>query len=159
MSVRMAKSHRQFVCSACGGIQARWLGKCPECGEWNTLAERVIENVAEDLHRPLVIDPDSDLGPGAAPVPLDEIQLDATRRWSTGLSEFDRVLGGGLVAGSAVLLGGDPGVGKSTLVLQAAQAMAAQGRKTIYVTSEESPGQVRLRSERLSAGFGRGKGF
>lgn len=141
----MGKAHRRFVCSACGGVQARWAGKCPDCGEWNTLNERVIEPVAEDLHRPELIEA------SAAPVPLDEIALDATHRWNTRLSEFDRVLGGGLVAGSAVLLGGDPGIGKSTLALQVARSLAADGRKTLYVTSEESPGQVRLRAERLRA--------
>lgn len=139
----MARTHRQFVCSACGGSQSRWAGKCPDCGEWNTLEERVLEAVAEDLHRPALIDAPT------KPTPLSEITTDAAVRWGTGLSEFDRVLGGGLVAGSAVLIGGDPGVGKSTLALQVARTLAVSGRATLYVTSEESPGQVRLRAERL----------
>lgn len=146
----MAKSHRQYVCSACGGAQLRWAGKCPDCGEWNSLAERVIEDVAPDLHRPPVGDADAASGTAsAAPRPLHEIPLDESVRWTSGIGEFDRVLGGGLVAGSAVLLGGDPGIGKSTLALQVAHALAARGRRTIYVTSEESAGQVRLRAERL----------
>ena len=127
------------------------MGKCPDCGEWNSLSEQVIRDFAEDRHRPLVARVDED-----APlvVPVSEIQPDASTRWTSGLSEFDRVLGGGIVPGSAVLIGGDPGIGKSTLLLQAGQAMAASGRKTLYVTSEESLGQVRLRADRLSASCG-----
>jgi len=141
----MPRTLRQFVCSACGGTQPRWAGKCPDCGEWNTLQERVLEHLAPDLHRPVT----EAAAASAAPLPLDDIPLDRTIRWNTGLGEFDRVLGGGLVAGSAVLLGGDPGIGKSTLVLQVAHALAAAGRRTLYITSEESPAQVRLRAERL----------
>jgi len=144
----MSKSHVRFVCSHCGAFQPKWMGKCPDCGEWNSLSEQVIRDVAEDRHRPLVARGDDD-----APlvVPVSEIQPDASTRWTSGLSEFDRVLGGGIVPGSAVLIGGDPGIGKSTLLLQAGQAMARLGRKTLYVTSEESLGQVRLRADRLSA--------
>ena len=152
----MSRSHRQFVCSACAGVQARWMGKCPDCGEWNTLSERIIENVADDLHRPAIAPVSDEHGGGAAPVPLSQVAPDATRRWRTGLSEFDRVLGGGLVAGSAVLLGGDPGIGKSTLALQVAHCLAADGRTVLYVTSEESLGQVKLRAERLHAGLSNG---
>lgn len=124
------------------------MGKCPDCGEWNSLSEQVIRDVGEDRHRPLVARDDID-----APlvVPVSEIQPDASTRWTTGLSEFDRVLGGGIVPGSAVLIGGDPGIGKSTLLLQAGQSMAASNRKTLYITSEESLGQVRLRADRLSS--------
>lgn len=121
------------------------MGKCPDCGEWNSLVEQVVENSAPDLHRPAP--PIED----AAPVPLREIQLDTTARWNTGLSEFDRVLGGGIVPGSAVLLGGDPGIGKSTLLLQVGHALASAGRSVVYVTSEESLGQTRMRATRLRA--------
>jgi len=122
------------------------MGKCPDCGEWNSLSEQVVRDVGEDRHRPIVaLDDDAPLV-----VPVSEIQPDASTRWTSGLSEFDRVLGGGIVPGSAVLIGGDPGIGKSTLLLQAGQAMAASNRKTLYVTSEESLGQVRLRADRLS---------
>ncbi|MCK6456994.1 MAG: DNA repair protein RadA [Phycisphaerae bacterium] len=141
----MARAHQQFVCESCGAVQPRWMGKCPDCGEWNSLVEQVVENSAPDLHRPAP--PIED----AAPVPLREIQLDTTARWNTGLSEFDRVLGGGIVPGSAVLLGGDPGIGKSTLLLQVGHALASAGRSVVYVTSEESLGQTRMRATRLRA--------
>ncbi len=144
----MSKTHVRFVCSHCGAFQSKWMGKCPDCGEWNSLSEQVVRDVGEDRHRPLVARDDLD-----APlvVAVSEIQPDASTRWTTGLSEFDRVLGGGIVPGSAVLIGGDPGIGKSTLLLQAGQAMAASKRKTLYITSEESLGQVRLRADRLSS--------
>ena len=142
----MSKSHTRFACSRCGGIQPKWLGKCPDCGEWNSLSEQVVHDVAEDRHRPLVaVDDDAPLV-----APIDDVPPDAAHRWATGLSEFDRVLGGGLVPGSAVLIGGDPGIGKSTLLLQAGHAMAALRRKTLYITSEESLGQLRLRADRLT---------
>jgi len=142
----MSKSHTRFACSRCGGIQPKWLGKCPDCGEWNSLSEQVVHDVAEDRHRPLVaVDEDAPLV-----ATIDDVPPDAAHRWATGLSEFDRVLGGGLVPGSAVLIGGDPGIGKSTLLLQAGHAMAALRRKTLYITSEESLGQLRLRADRLT---------
>ncbi len=142
----MAKSHTRFVCSHCGAFQSKWMGKCPDCGEWNSLSEQVVHDIAEDRHRPLVSARGED---GPLVVPVGQIEPDTSNRWTTGLSEFDRVLGGGIVPGSAVLIGGDPGIGKSTLLLQAGQAMARLGRKTLYVTSEESLGQVRLRADRL----------
>ncbi len=142
----VTKKHSQFVCTHCGGIQVRWLGKCPDCGEWDALAERVVHDVAEDRHRPPVpVTDQPDI------LPLRDVQPDATARFPSGISEFDRVLGGGIVPGSAVLVGGDPGIGKSTLLLQVGHALACTGRTTIYVTSEESLGQVRLRAARLGA--------
>lgn len=140
----MAKKHSQFICSNCGRAQTKWMGKCPDCGEWNSLVEQAITDVTEDLHRPILATTDQ---PVAAP--LDDIRPDSTRRYPTGIGEFDRVLGGGIVPGSAILIGGDPGIGKSTLLLQVGHALAVSGRKTIYISSEESLGQIRLRADRL----------
>lgn len=122
------------------------MGKCPDCGEWNSLEERVVQGASQDRHRPVVATSDQPVA-----LPLADIQPDSTKRYVSGISEFDRVLGGGIVPGSAVLVGGDPGIGKSTLLLQVGHALANLGRRTIYVTSEESMGQVRLRAARLSA--------
>lgn len=144
----MPKQHSQFVCRQCGAAQTRWAGKCPACNEWNSLEERVVRGLTEDKHRPLIPrDEDAPLV-----IALSEVQPDDTRRYSSGISEFDRVLGGGIVPGSAILIGGDPGIGKSTLLLQVGHALACSGRKTLYITSEESLGQTRLRAERLEIG-------
>jgi DNA repair protein RadA/Sms len=118
------------------------VGRCPDCGEFETFLE---ETVADHVPRS---------GPRAEPVPLSSVRAGADDRVATGLSEFDRVLGGGLVRDSVVLLGGQPGIGKSTLLLQAAMTMASQGSEIVYVCGEESPGQVRLRAERLAATHG-----
>lgn len=138
------KKHSQFICSNCGRAQTKWMGKCPDCGEWNSLAEQTITDISEDLHRPILATADQ---PVAAP--LDDINPASTRRYPTGIGEFDRVLGGGIVPGSAILIGGDPGIGKSTLLLQVGHALAVKGHKTIYISSEESLGQIRLRADRL----------
>lgn len=140
----MAKRHSQFICNACGRIQPKWMGKCPDCGEWNSLSEQVVADVGEDLHRPPVASADQPLI-----APLSEVHADTAIRYPTGIGEFDRVLGGGIVPGSAILVGGDPGIGKSTLLLQVGHALASAGRKTIYISSEESLGQLRLRGDRL----------
>ncbi|MFQ5429850.1 MAG: DNA repair protein RadA [Phycisphaerae bacterium] len=144
----MAKVLSQFVCSHCGTSQGRWSGKCPACGEWNALEERVVRGIGEDRHRPALA---TDAG---APLlmPLSEVRADTMARHPCGIGEFDRVLGGGLVPGSTVLVGGDPGIGKSTLLLQVAHALASRGLRTIYITSEESLGQTRLRASRLGVG-------
>lgn len=141
----MAKRHSQFICSNCGRAQAKWMGKCPDCGEWDSLTEQTITDIGEDLHRPILATVDQPVA-----VPLDDIRPDSTRRYPTGIGEFDRVLGGGIVPGSAILIGGDPGIGKSTLLLQVGHALATSGRKTIYISSEESLGQIRLRADRLN---------
>ncbi|HUZ84270.1 MAG TPA: DNA repair protein RadA [Gaiellales bacterium] len=130
-----------FVCSACGRESARWLGRCAGCGEWNSLVEAPAALVRTGR-------------PGAVPArvgSLAAVALDDSRRISTGLGELDRVLGGGIVPGSLILLAGEPGVGKSSLLLQSLHATAAGGHEVLLVSGEESPAQVRLRAERLGA--------
>jgi DNA repair protein RadA/Sms len=131
-----------YVCSACGGESARWAGQCPACGEWNTLIEesRRGNAVRRAAARPL------------RPVPLKEVLHDDHARLSSDIDELDRVLGGGIVPGSLVLIGGAPGIGKSTLTTMVLANLAAGGRRTLYVSAEESAAQVRLRAERLRAG-------
>jgi DNA repair protein RadA/Sms len=138
----MAKPKRRYVCSACGSVTHRWQGQCVDCSEWNTLSEEVPETTFSAKH---------DLSSGGRPLdfePLDAPGAPLQRR-STGLAEFDRALGGGLVPGSAVLMGGDPGIGKSTLLLQAAARIAKSGGVVVYISGEEAAGQVRLRADRL----------
>jgi DNA repair protein RadA/Sms len=138
----MAKPKRRYVCAACGSVSYRWQGQCADCGEWNTLSEEAPETVFSARH---------DLSTGGRPIafePLDAPGEKLVRR-STGLTEFDRALGGGLVPGSAVLMGGDPGIGKSTLLLQAAARVALAVGQAVYISGEEATGQVRLRAERL----------
>lgn len=127
-----------FVCQECGATYPKWSGKCVQCGNWNTLAEETVKKKATQSDR-------SD----AVSIRLDEIESGGEFRIETSLDEFDRVIGGGLVAGSTLLLGGDPGIGKSTLLLQVAGVLAAQGREILYVTGEESPEQIKNRAERL----------
>jgi DNA repair protein RadA/Sms len=153
----MAKSRTQFICRSCGSAQHRWSGKCPDCGGWSTLEEhRIDTSTSSDPQRGLTHNwqGDEDAADPLAPpvaVPLSRAEgVEAQApRVTTGVGELDRVLGGGLVAGSAVLIGGDPGIGKSTLLLQAARKLASSGARTLYVTSEESVEQVRLRAQRL----------
>ncbi|MCW5891267.1 MAG: DNA repair protein RadA [bacterium] len=133
-----------FVCQQCGHASPRWLGQCPGCQAWNTLVEEALPDArprsSHAATRPAAAD---------GPRPLASVTAGDAIRRSTGLAELDRVLGGGLVAGSLVLLGGDPGIGKSTLTLQALSNLAAQGQPVLYVAGEESPEQVRLRADRL----------
>jgi len=149
----------QFECSGCGRVTAKWVGKCSQCGEWNTVEERVVRvgrgvssGRAGALGRGLSATRSSNSrGPGEdnLPIELNEIPVDATAHMATGLEELDRVLGGGFVAGATVLLAGDPGIGKSTLLLQAAGAIAETGRKVLYATGEEALEQIRIRASRL----------
>ena len=129
-----------FACTSCGHQTPKWMGKCTACGEWNSLVEEIVEK------RPRLVGVP---GAAASVVALRDVESAAARRLSTGSGELDRVLGGGLVAGSVVLVGGEPGVGKSSLLLQALGAIAAAGGKALLVSGEESPAQVRLRAERL----------
>ena len=136
----MAKSKVLYICSTCGGQVLKWQGQCPHCHEWNTLTETV-----QEKSFPHFI-PDSAQG---RVLSLSEVEVEDMPRFLTGLSEFDRVLGGGLVQGGVVLLGGDPGIGKSTLLLQALSRMSAHYR-VLYVSGEESMQQVALRAKRLA---------
>jgi DNA repair protein RadA/Sms len=142
----MAKLKTRYVCQACGSEQHRWQGQCPDCAEWNTLIqEAAAQTVFSAKH---------DLSSGGRAVEL--VGLDAVvalpDRMQTGIPEFDRAIGGGIVPGSAMLLGGDPGIGKSTLLLQVAAKLAASGREVVYVSGEEAVDQVRLRAIRLGLG-------
>ncbi|BDT58646.1 DNA repair protein RadA [Massilia varians] len=142
----MAKTRTSFVCSECGASSARWSGQCPDCKAWNTMVETVAEpqgvnRMSQTAHKALA---------QTAPVlSLKDIEALDVPRFGTGIEEFDRVLGGGLVAGGVVLIGGDPGIGKSTLLLQALSNLAAT-RNTLYVSGEESGAQIALRARRLS---------
>ena len=144
----MAKDKTLFTCTECGGTSPRWLGKCPSCGAWNTLIESVAEGPSAGKNR---LSQSQHLGLAQAqPVmPLSAIEAQDVARTPTGLDELDRVLGGGIVEGGVVLIGGDPGIGKSTLLLQALDALQRLGLPTLYVTGEESGAQVALRSRRL----------
>src|SRR5215475_10635199 len=140
----MARRGPSFVCQNCGATSGRWQGKCEACGEWNTIVE---EGAAADARM---------AGPGKparkgrpfALEPLAGESLDAPRLPS-GIAELDRVTGGGFVRGSVLLVGGDPGIGKSTLLIQAAAALARAGHRAVYISGEEAVAQVRLRAERL----------
>jgi DNA repair protein RadA/Sms len=139
----VARSQSRYVCQTCGASVLRWEGQCRTCGEWNTLVETVVRG--EPRPRPSAVAAGS-----AAPVPLSHVgEADTEVRRPVGIGELDRVLGGGLVAGSVVLLGGEPGIGKSTLLLQVAAGIATAGRSVLYATGEESTSQVRLRASRL----------
>ncbi len=141
----MARAKTHHVCGACGGTTPKWQGQCPHCGAWNTLGETPLPDRADGGHRY------QSLAPTHEVVLLDAVQAREVERIGTGIDEFDRVLGGGLVEGSVVLIGGDPGIGKSTLLLQALATLAAS-REVLYVTGEESASQVALRARRLGAG-------
>jgi DNA repair protein RadA/Sms len=138
------KTKTRFVCSGCGHAVPRWVGRCPGCAAWNTMEEKPVESPSRGRGRR----PGAS-APPAGVIPLGDIEADSLRRYCTGIEELDRVLGGGLVPGSVVLVAGDPGVGKSTLLLQSASAYAALGLKALYVSAEESEKQLRLRAARL----------
>ena len=140
---RMAKEKSIYTCSECGGSSPKWLGKCPSCGEWNSLIESVADGTPKNRYQSLA---------KSQPVAtLSQIETSAIDRQPTGIDELDRVLGGGIVAGGVVLIGGDPGIGKSTLLLQALDSLS-RSVPTLYVTGEESGAQVALRSQRLGLG-------
>ena len=147
----MAKPKTQFLCNSCGSVHPKWMGKCPDCGTWDSLEEYKVPTV--DTRKPGPSGPGSatsDITHGATPLPITEIDSEDAPRTPTGVSEFDRILGGGIVPGSAVLVGGEPGIGKSTLLLQVASALAKSPKsQVLYVTSEESARQTKLRASRL----------
>ncbi|MFR1759907.1 MAG: AAA family ATPase, partial [Christensenellaceae bacterium] len=132
-----------FVCSQCGYESKKWLGKCPSCNEWNSFAEETVREKKAAPTAPAAYE-------GQQAVMLDEVAREDFPRTSTQMAELDRVLGGGVVAGSLILIGGDPGIGKSTLLLQAAYHLARQGGRVLYVSGEESVRQVAMRATRLS---------
>ena len=144
----MAKDKTLYTCSECGASSPRWLGKCPGCGAWNTLVETVAELPGAGKNR-LSGAQYAGLAPAQQVVPLSAIEASEVARTATGLAELDRVLGGGIVEGGVVLIGGDPGIGKSTLLLQAVDALQRSGLPALYVTGEESGAQVALRARRL----------
>ena len=132
-----------YCCQTCGYQTPKWMGKCPDCGTWDSIVEeRSAGRSFRDAHR-------SRVNQQSTPVAIDSIELETDNRLLTDIREFDRVLGGGLVPGTLVLIGGDPGIGKSTLMLQALYGLANQGHKVLYVSGEESNQQIRLRSQRL----------
>ncbi|MDQ2734832.1 MAG: DNA repair protein RadA, partial [Pseudomonadota bacterium] len=143
----MAKEKSIYTCTECGGTSPRWQGKCPNCEAWNTL----VESVAEGATRHRFSTPSRGLTPAESVATLSEIEATDADRQPTGIDELDRALGGGIVAGGVVLIGGDPGIGKSTLLLQALDSLSRVA-KVLYVTGEESGAQVALRSRRLGLG-------
>jgi DNA repair protein RadA/Sms len=146
LTQRMAKDPKTiYVCQNCGGQSRKWLGQCPECGEWNAMVEETfrppLKGIVNDLHSRTV---------GRQPMAYHDIESQDDARLPSGVDEFDRVLGGGIVAGSMVLIGGSPGIGKSTIVLQIADRLARNGSKVLYVSGEESERQIKMRGERLN---------
>ncbi|MBU1235217.1 MAG: DNA repair protein RadA [Gammaproteobacteria bacterium] len=144
----MAKAKSVFTCTECGASSPKWQGQCPGCGQWNTLVEAVAETVVAGGNRYAGLAGSGVLQDLAAIRPREE------PRQATGIEEFDRVLGGGLVPGAVVLIGGDPGIGKSTLLLQALSRLAEAGQPVLYVSGEESAEQVALRAQRLQLATG-----
>ncbi len=140
----MAKAKTNYTCTECGGVSNKWAGQCPACSQWNTLVETVVETVTNRYSTPA-----QGLVQGAPVKKRADIDAADVPRFGTGIEEFDRVLGGGLVAGGVVLIGGDPGIGKSTLLLQAL-ANLSRVKKVLYVSGEESGAQVALRARRLA---------
>ena len=146
-----SKAKTVYRCTDCGAEHAKWAGRCDTCGEWNTLVEEIAAPRTADARKRKT---DGSGGPVAATPRLRDVQGSESPRWSTGLAEFDFALGGGVVPGSMVLVGGEPGIGKSTLLLQIAARLQDSGRRTLYASGEESPLQIRLRADRLAEGAG-----
>ena len=141
----MAKNRTKFVCSNCGAETVRWMGRCPQCGSWNTLEETVEEVLPKQLRT-------THVGvSGKRPQKVSEVNLENHERMQLAMPEVDRPLGGGVVPGSVILWGGEPGIGKSTLILQVCHAMAKAGRSVLYASGEESEAQIKMRAERLGA--------
>ncbi len=166
----MAKARKVFICRDCGSTHSRWMGKCPDCGQWDTLEEETLDQgpasqlgvaaVPFAQAAALVEDgvPDAVQARPATAQPMSQISgPEPVRRIASGIGELDRVLGGGVVPGSAILAGGEPGIGKSTLLLQAARAWAKAGSRVLYVSSEESAEQVGMRAARIADGPSDGK--
>jgi DNA repair protein RadA/Sms len=140
----MAKEEKAvFRCQQCGYETSRWLGRCPDCGEWNTLMEEVFQE-----EKKYALHPEGH----SIPLPINKIEAEGSKsRYKTEISEFDRVLGGGIVPGSLILVGGEPGIGKSTLLLQIANSLSSNCGVILYISAEESVYQIKLRAARLGA--------
>ncbi|MDD8018580.1 MAG: ATPase domain-containing protein, partial [Bacteroidota bacterium] len=136
----MSKLLTKYVCQSCGYVSPRWTGKCANCNEWNTFVEEA--PVAARVARK-----SGGVASKVQPIPLNDVDSITDVRFSTGITEFDRVLGGGIVEGSVILIGGDPGIGKSTLMMQV--ALQLKDKAVLYISGEESPKQIKIRAERL----------
>ena len=141
----MAKKKTVYLCQECGCDSPKWLGKCPGCGQWNTMVEEIIKT---EIHNKGL---NLGLTSGSFPVPISSVEIQDLPRFLSGSGELDRVLGGGVIPGSLVLIVGDPGVGKSSLTLKVCADIANSHGRVLYVTGEESVRQVRLRADRLKA--------
>nr|MBC7244511.1 DNA repair protein RadA [Chloroflexota bacterium] len=137
----MPKTRTQFVCQQCGYTAPRWSGRCPECGQWNTLVETIEERPGPGVARAVT---------RTVPQPITAISADGFARIPVPIDEFNRAIGGGIVPGSVVLIGGDPGIGKSTLLLQLSALLASEGKTTLYISGEESVQQIKMRADRLN---------
>lgn len=135
------KTKTLYVCQSCGKEHPKWQGQCDACGEWNTLVEQIVDRSPSPSSRKVF----------STPISLKEADSSSGNRLSSDFNEFDRVLGGGIVPASVILLSGEPGIGKSTLLLQLAMRLSTKGIKSLYIAAEESPGQIKMRSERLSS--------
>ena len=140
----MAKTTTIFICQECGHQVPKWMGKCPECMAWSSFVEEVSRQTSSSRNSKRTSEP-------SALIPITEVQSVVENRLTTGIGEFDRVLGGGMVEGSLILIGGEPGIGKSTLTLQSMGHLARVGKKVLYVSGEESGSQIKLRADRLDA--------
>ena len=138
----MAKVKSKYVCQNCGYETAGYLGKCPECGSWGSFVEELSKPISSVKETDAIFDT-------VPPMKLDEIEMNSEIRMSTNISEFDRVLGGGIVQGSLILIAGDPGIGKSTMLLQTSGELSEGGKKILYISAEESASQIKLRAQRL----------
>mgnify|MGYP004481189597 CR=1 FL=1 len=138
----MAKIKTKYVCQQCGYETARYMGKCPECGNWDSFVEETVVKGSQTTSSQTIIDT------AQPPMLIKDVIIGEEIRTSTNISEFDRVLGGGLVKGSLILLGGEPGIGKSTLILQLCDKVKGEGQ-VLYVSGEESAEQIKLRADRL----------
>ncbi|MDE6925159.1 MAG: AAA family ATPase, partial [Acetatifactor sp.] len=140
------KTSSVFFCQNCGYESSKWMGQCPGCREWNSFVE---ETVAKTPHMGVASVPSGRRGQKNAPSVLSEIKIREEDKLSTGMGELDRVLGGGIVQGSLTLVGGDPGIGKSTLLLQVCRNLSSHGHKILYISGEESLAQIKMRADRI----------